>query len=106
MQSNKINTKNTFVLIKRDKINDSVIEFAQMCILLALNKFPNSYFEQAKFISQKFEEKYHSKSKGKAGPGVNPYQCAVIEKGYGYLYYYYSHLLIIGYNTTQYFIWN
>ena len=36
-------SENTFQLLNSDKVSKPMAEFAQMCILLAIQRFPNSF---------------------------------------------------------------
>ena len=103
MQSAKKNTNipNTFKLVYKDKISNEKIEFAQMCILLARNRFPNSAYEQAKLISNKFDEKYVKSTENLK----SSWNCCLILSGYGYNYCSYHHSVKLEYNDTIYHIW-
>ena len=58
-----------------------MIEFTKMCVLLSLNEYPDNYFEEAKLIKNKFEEKYrnfwtcmiHETGKGDIGTNYKDY---------------------------------
>ena len=90
-----------FQLLKADKLSKAAVEFAQMCILLAINRFPNSYYEQAKLISAKFNEKYKKITEKYS----STWNCGVIKKGYGFTYYSYRDLIKMEYNGVIYDIW-
>ena len=90
-----------FQLLKADKLSKAAVEFAQMCILLAINRFPNSCYEQAKLISTKFNEKY----KKITVTHSSTWNCGVIKKGYGCTYFTYHCLINMEYNGLNYVIW-
>lgn len=90
-----------FQLLRADKLSKAAVEFAQMCILLAINRFPNSCYEQAKLISTKFNEKYKKITEKYSGT----WNCGVIKKGYGFNYYSYNCLIKMEYNGVLYEIW-
>lgn len=96
-----------FTIISKEKINNAAIEFAQMCILFAQNKYPGDLFQQAKLISLKLDEKYINK-KNKTAQLGKPFQCAILKfgSGNGGLHYLYEHEVVIDYNNYRYFIWN
>ena len=53
-------SKSNFNFIKVEGTDDSMLEYAKMTILLAIEEFPNSEndWEKANIVAQKFEEKY------------------------------------------------
>ena len=92
---------NGFQILKSDKASKAMLEYAQMCILLAIQRFPNSFFEQTKLISQKFNQKY---KKDTVTLSRNWNSC-VIEKGYGGVYYLCNHSILMEYDNKLYYIW-
>lgn len=71
--------------------DSSMIDFAKMAILLAMNECPNDNYEKAKLITSKFEERYN---------GL--WMTIIIEKNsqsnfYGHYFYYYFELEYEGY---------
>ena len=50
--------KSSFNLIKEEGTDNSIIEYAKMAILLAIDEFPEDDWRKANKVAQKFEEKY------------------------------------------------
>jgi len=53
-----IPTTYTFNFVQKIGINDSMIEFTKMVILLAFHDYPKNDYDKANFIMNKFKEKY------------------------------------------------
>ena len=53
-------TKSSFIFEKTEGVDDSMKEYAKMCILLSLEEFPSSEddWKKCKLVDDKFEEKY------------------------------------------------
>ena len=93
----------TFKLLnsEKQKVSKAVLEFAEMSILLARNKFPENFFEQAKLIADKFNEKY----KTEVAKFNSSWHCSVFVVGYGANYITYHHIIKLGFNNLKYTIW-
>ena len=50
--------KSSFNLIKEEGTDNSIIEYAKMAILLAIDEFPDDDWRKANKVAQKFEENY------------------------------------------------
>jgi hypothetical protein len=81
-------TSDTFNFVHKIGINDSMIEFTKMIILLAFHDYPQSDSVKAEFIKNKFIEKYGGKwtccviLKGKISSEYYNYYIQVKHKGY------------------------
>ena len=95
--------KDTFKLLNSDKekVSKAYVEFAEMSILLARNKFPENYYQQAKLISDKFNEKY----KKIVEKFSRSWNCSVFVVGNGANYCYYHHIIQLEFNNIIYTIW-
>ena len=51
-------SKSSFNFIKVEEADKSMLEYAKMAILLALEDFPEDDWKKANKVAQKFEEKY------------------------------------------------
>ena len=93
----------TFKLLNSglEKVSKAFVEFAEMSILLARNKFPENYYQQAKLISDKFNEKY----KKIVEKFSRSWNCSVFVVGYGANYITYHHIIKLEFNNLKYTIW-
>ena len=84
-------TNDIFNFIHKNGMNDSMIEFTKMTILLAFHDYPQSDYDKAIFIKEKFKEKYG---------GI--WSCGVIKNGQiGTEYFtYFIHVKYGGYGIT------
>ena len=83
-------TSDTFNFVHKIGINDSMIEFTKMVILLAFHDYPQSDYDKAEFIRNKFIEKYGGKwiccviIKGEISAEYYQYYIQVKHKGYNF----------------------
>ena len=76
-------------------LNDSMIEFTKMCILLSMSEFPKNRYEEAKLIKNKFDEKYSGS-----------WNCVIYKIGNGDQYSnYHTYFINVDYQGNTFIIW-